>query len=128
MKYIRTKEGIYENLSTNAYIRDVGVAKVIIKHIDEETLEESFEFRMCKLEDILKQADNIEELCDEFVLFDDKSSYTIYTSYEEAQRIRKNRIVYYDDKHNMIIYGAIWTHKGLIYVAELNEKGELKLL
>lgn len=26
------------------------------------------------------------------------------------------------------IYGAIWTPKGLIYVAQLNERGELELL
>ena len=26
------------------------------------------------------------------------------------------------------IYGAIWTDKGLIYVAKMNEKGELELL
>ena len=26
------------------------------------------------------------------------------------------------------IYGAIWTNKGLIYVAEMNDKGELELL
>jgi hypothetical protein len=26
------------------------------------------------------------------------------------------------------LYGAIWTDKGLIYVAKMNEKGELELL
>ena len=26
------------------------------------------------------------------------------------------------------IYGAIWTDKGLIYVAKMNDKGELELL
>lgn len=28
---------------------------------------------------------------------------------------------------NNTIYGAIWTDKGLIYVAKMNEKGELEL-
>ena len=27
-----------------------------------------------------------------------------------------------------VIYGAIWTSKGLIYVAKMNDKGELELL
>lgn len=26
------------------------------------------------------------------------------------------------------VYGAIWTDKGLIYVAKMNDKGELELL
>lgn len=26
------------------------------------------------------------------------------------------------------LYGAIWTNKGLIYVAKMNDKGELELL
>ena len=33
----------------------------------------------------------------------------------------------YGDK-KIQIYGAIWTDKGLIYVAKMNKKGELELL
>ena len=67
-----------------------------------------------KVFDNLSQADTIEELCDEFVygetLIYDKEEMKFLTSRGE------------------IVYGAIWTSKGLIYVAKMNEKGELELL
>jgi hypothetical protein len=66
-----------------------------------------------------KQADTIEELCDEFVVVNN-------TCFNMPQllgtKIDKD---YY--KHEDV-YGAIWTNKGLIYVAKMNEKGELELL
>ena len=33
-----------------------------------------------------------------------------------------------NEEDDEIIYGAIWTDKGLIYVAKMNEEGELELL
>ena len=69
--------------------------------------------------EILKQADTIEELCDEFVLPKHK---IIITRFDLKHRYTKK------DLEGEIIYGAIWTDKGLIYVAKMNEKGELELL
>lgn len=77
--------------------------------------------------EVIKLADTIEELCDEFVFerrllgkanmdFEDKSVY----------RTMGGFIPFKDLEYN--IYGAIWTDKGLIYVAKMNEKGELELL
>jgi hypothetical protein len=65
-----------------------------------------------------KQADTIEELCDEFVC--DKFVHNNLKELLEFGEL--GRYV------GGIIYGAIWTDKGLIYVAKMNEKGVLELL
>ena len=65
----------------------------------------------------INQADTIEELCDEFVLCENNKCCII--SDVEAKEMSRNKCK---------IYGAIWTDKGLIYVAKMNDKGELKLL
>lgn len=70
---------------------------------------------------ILKQANTIEELCDEAVFFD------------------KDNVPHYKSKEGNVWYlGAglftkslrfgIFTDKGLIYVAKMNDEGELELL
>ena len=77
----------------------------------------------------INQADTIEELCDEFVIeeYDLISEVlvarTMCNSIEDIEKVtvQKHKIKYR-------VYGAIWTDKGLIYVAKMNEKGELELL
>ena len=72
--------------------------------------------------EILKQADTIEELCDEFVIAD--------VEHRCWERVFKPALkqVLKDYEKPYEIYGAIWTDKGLIYVAKMNDKGELELL
>ena len=102
MRYIRTKDGIYEN-------------KPLEKHLGKRR-GKGFEI-VFKEQDIIKQADAIKELCDEFVgINDGKPQMLRFVPYACAQ--------YW----NGGVYGAIWTDKGLIYVAKMNEKGELELL
>ena len=75
--------------------------------------------------DILKQADAIEELCDEFV-----STYKAW-EYPIITKVKQANIFYIKEcakRGEQVIYGAIWTDKGLIYVAKMNEKGELVLI
>ena len=67
-------------------------------------------------DEILKEGDTIEELCDEYVrvnkdIHEYLASEDMPTRYEGSE-----------------IYGAIWTDKGLIYVAKINDKGELELI
>ena len=95
MKYIRTKDGRIKNWKNDIVVKD---------------------------EEIIKQADTIEELCDEFVIKAYIDSYPqIYHSVDlkELNEFREK---------DTIVYGAIWIDKGLIYVAKMNEKGELELL
>jgi len=74
-----------------------------------------------------KIADTIEELCDMFI----KKSNEEDNDYFE---IGRNFWLVCDKKYNMYdlkhynYYGAIWTDKGLIYIAKMNDKGELELL
>ena len=62
-------------------------------------------------------ADTIEELCDEFVyVASEKDRPVICYKPTAFHKLSDN------------LYGAIWTDKGLIYVAKMNDKGELELL
>lgn len=120
MKYIRTKYGIYEYVD---YDNECIIPMPIVKR--------KGVLYHCAKCNIIKQADTIEELCDEFVLdhslFGD-SCKCLYHSFEKAKNGIKKRS---DNAHhlsNFNIYGAIWTELGLKYVAKMNDKGELELL
>ena len=111
MKYIRTKNGIYEVVEDNN--KEWG-KQIVVK------FPKNLNMKLADVKDqILKQSDNIEELCDEFVVVNN-------TCFNMPQllgtEIDKD---YY--KHEEV-YGAIWTDKGLIYVAKMNDKGELELI
>lgn len=117
MKYIRTKDGR------------------ILKDIDCENF--SIEDYSNYMNDVYKQADTIEELCDEFYLQWDKNVFP-YSTYRQHERyagwgdlvreIRsKENYGNYLNK-NFKVYGAIWIDKGLIFVACMNSEGELCLL
>lgn len=75
---------------------------------------------MPKREQDYKIANTIEELCDEFVVIvpTEKPDFVV--------DFAKNRQTFV--RASLDVYGAIWTDKGLIYVAKMNEKGELKLI
>ena len=70
-----------------------------------------------------KTADTIEKLCDEFVYvnckYDDLDMGYQYRNYKNLDDIRYGEVK---------IYGAIWTDKGLIYVAKMNKEGQFELL
>lgn len=105
MKYIRTENGIYETfewLENGSCYYDNG---------DRYRYASSF--------DIIKQADTLEELCDEFVFEVEnfKKVFLPFTFNKEEDLKR------YDN-----IYGAVWCEFGLKYVAKFNSKGELELL
>ena len=107
MKYIRTKNGIYDYEPTH----NIDVDGFVVQHIN------GWNKPLTK-EDIIKIADTIEELCDEFVLCED--NHCCIVGDIEAKEMATTNYG--------IIYGAIWTDKGLIYVAKMNEKGNLELL
>ena len=96
MKYIRTQAGIYEIKNGK-----------FLGNFDVEKYSRDFPVRF---------ADNIEELCDEFVIpdFDNPLYASDRLDVLEAQ----HRYGGYD------VYGAIWTDKGLIYVVKMNDEGE----
>ena len=105
--YIRTKDCIYkvesETYGKQGYYIDRYEEDVILK------------------DQVIKQSENIEELCDRFVVMDKETKEVIsIVSFLEYAKLWSYC------KYN--IYGAIWTDKGLIYVARMNDKGELVLI
>ena len=156
MRYIRTKNGNifeivdYEQLDENTkenvrQPRYVGLEdylneKIFVK-IYKNMPNPISQYQTIKMFEILKQAETIEELCDEFVVenpekdihekccdlqdvFDWVNDQEIpigIKSFDEERDLISG-------KHDWNVYGAIWTPKGLIYVAKMNDQGELELL
>ena len=105
--YIRTKDGIYkvegETCHKKAYFIDRYEEDVILK------------------KRVIKQSENIEELFDRFVVIDKETKEVMnIVSFLEYAKL------WASCKYN--IYGAIWTSKGLIYVAKMDDKGKLVLI
>ena len=110
--YLRTRTNIYEMVAEfdKTYI------------VKCRTKSKNGKNRLLSKFEVEKQADTIEELCDEFALIDfDNNKYfkKDYTSpYYKLKFLNKYKA----------IYGAIWTDKGLIYVAEMIDNGKLELI
>ena len=78
-----------------------------------------------------KQADTIEELVDELVIHNpsnDGDFYPKHFVYKNKWETMLKPISDYQKSKGIEVYGAIWTDKGLIYVAKFNSYGELELL
>ena len=120
MKYIRTKNGIYELVEDNN--KEWG-KQIVVK------FPKNLNMKVADVKDqILKQADTIEELCDYFLI--DKN---------DIEHYEPTTLLIFDDyddfKYSMFGYefasgyGCIKTDKGLIYVAKFNwEDEELELI
>ena len=110
MKYIRTKNGIFE-LANERTITEFQV----IDHLHN---------RAFLKDDILAQADTIEELCDEFVIKHIKYEKPFVADDYRILEDRQKAFEYGVE----VVYGAIYTSKGLIYVAKMNDEGKLVLM
>ena len=105
MKYIRTKD------------ERIGTGWEIASKPNMISFGQPHKFRQeISKDSVLVQTDTIEELCDEFV-------YHLKSGGKFIDEELANKFDVYEK-----VYGAIWTDKGLIYVAKMNEKGELELL
>lgn len=127
MKYIRTKDG--RIIETNNLEFELEILKVKGNVLYEMTRAISIRFedginkreiKWIKTE-IIKQANTIEELIDEYVLVE--KSARCFLNYDE---ITEDDLKLCLQDHD--IFGAIWTDKGLIYVAKMNDKGDWELL
>ena len=114
MKYIRTKDGRIVACGTE---EDSGYSKGYIRIQNKPKISATNE----PIE-ILKESDTIEELCDEVVYV--REGYD-NTSENIHLFKKRNRSLFHKE---LAVYGAIWTDKGLLYVAKLNEEGEFELL
>lgn len=109
MKYIRTKDG-----------RIIKFGEPTDSGYDKGTMEIQNKPRIVLSLSpfkVLKQSHSIEKLCDEFVVV--RSGSKGIVSLKLAKEYAKSKAK---------AFGAIWTDKGLIYIAKMNEKGELELI
>lgn len=105
MKYIRTKDGIYKVV----LVSPLGFVRIDKR---DGTFPDVFE------KDIIKQADTIKELIDEYVAKKDCSRPFVIKKYE----------IYSNLQFGFTIYGSIWVDDNLVKVAKMNDKGELELV
>ena len=114
--YIRTKDGVYGLVDT--YYMCVDGVEIYMYDNNGRGVE-------IRGSQILNQSENLDELCDEFVMVDNSNNkpYRPFIIYGRSLEELNER-----QSCNESIYGAIWTDKGLIYVAKMNEKGELELI
>lgn len=120
--YIRTKDGVYKVSHYNAYATHKRKG---------ETLLEGYKTSYIKNENIISQSDTIEELCDEFVYIENGKPRVldrVITRTLKEKGIKYAEKIYSQPNWNGLMFGAIWTDKGLIYVAKMNDKGELELI
>ena len=101
--YIRTKDGIYE------FNKTFNGASIRIIYGNE----------------IIKQSENLFELIDEFVVIRDSTKINQLVRTDDINYLKE---LMESDKRIIEVKGAIWTDKGLIYVAKMNDKGELELI
>ena len=112
MKYIRTEYGhIYEYVEIRIYPSQYHKFGLYRHNLNSE------------YELIIAQSDTIEELCDCYVGIIDNQHSII-----ENLTLKGIRVNLMASGKQADIYGAIWTDKGLIYVAKLNENGKLELI
>ena len=131
MKYIRTKDGRISDLNKYENLIETETCYCVVNKEYKPnsraiTTMFRYKFKINKT-DVIKQADTIKELCDEFVVIGYyKNKPLQFDTLEEAQRFVYEKGC--QDKDYIGIYGAIWTDKGLIYVAEMNDNEELTLI
>lgn len=105
MKYIRTIDEIFELFEQEKRLYGDYIST---KH------------KHYRYDCVVMQADNIEELCDAYVAIGIGGTKEIF--------IERSKLKLYEEHlKRFLIFGAIWTIKGLIFVAKMDWKGEWEL-
>ena len=110
MMYIRTKNGVYKIDEVKPYFLDEK-QKLFINNELKVAINE---------QRVINQSENLEELCDEFVGVDK----TCENGHQLLRAIPYKCANFW----NGGVYGCIWTSKGLIYVAKMDNEGKLVLI
>ena len=122
--YIRTKDGVYKIDEVKPYFLDEK-QKLFINNELKVAINE---------QRVINQSENLEELCDEFVCEWFDKEVNRYRHIYCRFKIGQSKELYRKDISlppdvDFEIYAGIWVNdKGLIYVAKMNEKGELELI
>ena len=124
MKYVRTKQEIFKEKRRFKEIKDGKIYEYSVVPFKHHLMPIIY----IPVSDIIKEADTIEKLCDEFI-FNKERVVVLGIDNGYMKGFYDNwidKITWQHIKEG--IYGAIWTDKGLIYVAKMNEKGEFELV
>ena len=118
--YIRTKDSVYD---TNKYHYEIEIDVLYEIVWDDPYTEYGVNGKYSRGK-VIAQSENLEELCDKFVTLSKYSNrHYEYLTLKGAINMRK-KLPY----EVCEIYGAIWTDKGLIYVAKMDNEGKLVLI
>lgn len=83
---------------------------------------------LIKQSNVVKSSDKLEDLFDEVVLDNSINKPLISPLWEDENHRELAKKIFIDSlKVDIKVYGAIWTEKGLIYVAKMTDKGEWEL-
>lgn len=118
-KYLKTKSGIYER-DKCCVVFDYGNTKTELVKINNE---QSNGLTTVDFQNIIKQSDDLIDLCDKFILIGKDDEPNEIMDDVEIEHYVKDGYVPESE-----IYGAIWTDTELKYVCKLNDKGELELI
>lgn len=125
-KYIRTTYGIFEH---NEKDELDGVI------INDKHHVACCGNRLVSEDEVIRQADTLEELIDGYYVEIEGFNYDInhtFGTFNEAKEDYKDWFNYYHVRHEInfeiTLHGFIKMDNGLIYVAKMNENGELELL
>lgn len=131
-KYVRTKEKIFEITKfTNKYKVETEI-KIVNDEVHEIQTKASWGGgKYIQIYSLIKESDNIEDLCDCLVetCISGNRVHDIAIIKTCSFKAEFKRVTNIDFNKNIkVFYGAIWTDKGLIYVAKMNKDGELELI
>ena len=126
--YIRTKDGVYEVLSEYPEPENTTLISNPVKAFDVKVTTRTSNgssIRSVYGSEVISQSESIEELCDEFVVIRDNTKINQLVRTDDINYLKE---MMKEDKRIIAIKGAIWSDKGLIYVAKMNDKGKLELI
>ena len=88
---------------------------------------------------VTKESENLEDLFDAYVTYDVNNGYDFFTEKgwdetypfeDDLKELKNNTLWVMNNRPDLepALYGAIWTDKGLKYVAKINKNGEWELI
>lgn len=120
-RYVKTDDGIYELKSPDTE------HQISFDHVDIEPAYLSTNYEWIAKKDIIESADTVEELYDGYYIDDLYTKGLNYDGiFQDFDEFKNTFLVLlYEDMANIAGYAFIKTNKGFIYVAKMNDKGEL---
>jgi len=122
-KYIRTENGIYE-VKKEVTVNNVGNENESCFPNQNGYFvysKDNFSGEFIPKADVIKESENIDDLCDEFILFDDDKK--IHYQSQEGSIWWLGAALY-----TKSVRGTIFTNEGIKYVAKMNENNKLELI